>query len=111
MTHPADPSSPHQPVAQTEAARDKSMTGPRKTVETIVPPQDRSKATPPQSPSQQKAPRIQGENVLMFEGLYLNFIKKQETRHKTKSSVIIFKNLERVDGNGQRLAQGGLCPI
>lgn len=85
VTHPADPSSPHQPVAQTEEAGDKSMTGPRKTVETIVPPQDRSKATPQQSPIQQEAPGSQGENVLMFEGLYLNPIKRQETRHKTKS--------------------------
>ncbi|XP_030261321.1 low-density lipoprotein receptor-related protein 11 isoform X1 [Sparus aurata] len=59
VTHPADPSSPHQPVAQTEEAGDKSMTGPRKTVETIVPPQDRSKATPQQSPSQQEAPGSQ----------------------------------------------------
>ncbi|XP_073348944.1 low-density lipoprotein receptor-related protein 11 [Pagrus major] len=56
VTHPADPSSPHLPVAQTEEAGDDNMTGPRKTVETIVPPQDRSKATPPQSPSQQEAP-------------------------------------------------------
>lgn len=103
MTHPANPSSPHQSVAQTEAGDD-SMTGPRKTVETIVPPQDRSKATAPQSPSQQEAPGSQGKNVLMFQGLYLKSVKRQETRHKTKSCVFIIKNLESVDGNGQRLA-------
>ncbi|KAM8725753.1 low-density lipoprotein receptor-related protein 11 [Acanthopagrus schlegelii] len=58
VTHPANPSSPHQSVAQTEAGDD-SMTGPRKTIETIVPPQDRSKANAPQSPSQQEAPGSQ----------------------------------------------------
>ncbi|XP_045916918.1 low-density lipoprotein receptor-related protein 11 [Micropterus dolomieu] len=58
VTHPADQSSPHRPVAQTEEADDGPMlqTGPRKTIENTIPPQDRSKATPPQSPSQQEAP-------------------------------------------------------
>ncbi|XP_044024277.1 low-density lipoprotein receptor-related protein 11 [Siniperca chuatsi] len=58
VTHPADLSSPHRPAAQTEEAEDGSMrqTGSRKTIENIIPPQDRSKATPPQSPSQQEAP-------------------------------------------------------
>ncbi|XP_076612154.1 low-density lipoprotein receptor-related protein 11 [Chaetodon auriga] len=58
VTHPADLSRPHRPVAQTEEAGDSSMlqTGPRKSVESIVPPQDRSKAAAPQGPSQQEAP-------------------------------------------------------
>ncbi|XP_029281637.1 low-density lipoprotein receptor-related protein 11 [Cottoperca gobio] len=52
VTHPAD-----LPAAQTEEAEDGSMlqTGPRKTLENILPPQDRSQAAPPQSPSQQGA--------------------------------------------------------
>ncbi|CAJ1078371.1 low-density lipoprotein receptor-related protein 11 isoform X2 [Xyrichtys novacula] len=56
VTHTADLSTPHQPVAQTEEAEDVTMvqTGSRKTVEAIVPPQDRSKAPPPQSPSLQE---------------------------------------------------------
>uniref|UniRef100_UPI0037E850D1 low-density lipoprotein receptor-related protein 11 isoform X1 n=1 Tax=Semicossyphus pulcher TaxID=241346 RepID=UPI0037E850D1 len=61
VTHPADPSSPHQPVAQTEESEDVSMlqTASRKTIESIVPPQDRSKAAPQQSPSLQDAPDSQ----------------------------------------------------
>ncbi|XP_041660709.1 low-density lipoprotein receptor-related protein 11 [Cheilinus undulatus] len=57
VTHTADQSSPHRPVAQTQESEDVSMTqtGSKKTVESVVPPQDRSKATPPQSPSQQEA--------------------------------------------------------
>ncbi|KAM9339271.1 low-density lipoprotein receptor-related protein 11 [Symphorus nematophorus] len=58
VTHPADLPSPRRPVAQTEETGDGSVlqTGPRKTVETIIPPQDRSKSTPPQSPGQEEAP-------------------------------------------------------
>lgn len=58
VTHSADLSSPHRPAAQAEEAGDGSalQTGPRKTVESVVPPQDRSKAPPPQSPSHQEAP-------------------------------------------------------
>ncbi|XP_008277256.1 low-density lipoprotein receptor-related protein 11 [Stegastes partitus] len=54
VTHPVDPSSPQQPAAQAEEARDGSVlpAGPRKT---IVPSQDRSNAAPPQSPSEQGA--------------------------------------------------------
>lgn len=72
MTHPADQSSPHRPVAQTEEADDGPMlqTGPRKTIENTIPPQDRSKATPPQSPSQQEAPVSQGKIAFTFEVLY-----------------------------------------
>ncbi|XP_044185813.1 low-density lipoprotein receptor-related protein 11 [Thunnus albacares] len=57
VTHAADLPSPHLPVAQTEEAADGSMlqAGPRKTMENIIPPQDRAKATPAQSPSQQEA--------------------------------------------------------
>ncbi|XP_060907636.1 low-density lipoprotein receptor-related protein 11 [Labrus mixtus] len=57
VTHTADPPNPRRPVAQTEESEDLSMiqTGSRKTVESIVPPQDRSKSTPPQSPSQPEA--------------------------------------------------------
>lgn len=65
VTHPADLSSPHRPVAQTEEAGDGSMlqTAARKTIENMMPPQDRSKATPPQSPSQQEALASQGKVV------------------------------------------------
>lgn len=57
VTHSADLSNSHRPVAQTEEAEDGTMihTAPRKTVQNIVPPQDRSKAASPQSPSQQEA--------------------------------------------------------
>ncbi|XP_040920503.1 low-density lipoprotein receptor-related protein 11 [Toxotes jaculatrix] len=56
VTHPVDLSSPHQPGVQTEEPEDGSMlqTGPRKTMESIIPPQDRTKTAPPQSPSEQK---------------------------------------------------------
>ena len=68
VTHPADLPSPRRTVAQTEEAGDGSMlqTGSRKTVETIMPPQDRSKSTPPQSPGQPEAPVSQGKVVFMF---------------------------------------------
>nr|XP_046229372.1 low-density lipoprotein receptor-related protein 11 [Scatophagus argus] len=48
----------HRPVVQTEEDGDASMlhTGPRKTIENIMPAQDRSKAAPPQSPRQPEAP-------------------------------------------------------
>ncbi|XP_034555907.1 low-density lipoprotein receptor-related protein 11 isoform X2 [Notolabrus celidotus] len=57
VTHNAALSTPNRLVAQTEVSEDVSVvkTGSRKTVESIVPPQDRSKAPPPQSPSQQEA--------------------------------------------------------
>ena len=66
VTHTADLPSPHLPVAQTEEDTDGSMlqAGPRKTLENIIPPQDRAKATPAQSPSQQEASASQGSNVL-----------------------------------------------
>ncbi|XP_037606535.1 low-density lipoprotein receptor-related protein 11 [Sebastes umbrosus] len=56
VTHSAELSNLHRPVAQTEEAEDGSMlqTGPRKTIESIIPPQDRSNAAPPLSPSQQE---------------------------------------------------------
>lgn len=71
VTHPADLSSPHRPESQTEEAEDGSVpqTGPRKTPENIIPPQDRSKATPPQSPSQQEASVSQGGVVFISEAL------------------------------------------
>ncbi|GLD49724.1 low-density lipoprotein receptor-related protein 11 [Lates japonicus] len=53
VTHPVDLPSPRQPVAQTEEAEDGSV--PRKTVENVAPPQDRTKTNPPENPSQQKA--------------------------------------------------------
>ncbi|XP_075939853.1 low-density lipoprotein receptor-related protein 11 [Anarhichas minor] len=51
VTHPADLPQPE------EAEEDGSMlqTGPRKSIENIIPPQDRSNAALPQSPSQQEA--------------------------------------------------------
>ncbi|KAI3364115.1 hypothetical protein L3Q82_010944 [Scortum barcoo] len=57
VTHAADLSSPRQPGAQTQESEDAPIlrTGPRKTVESIIPPQDGSMASPPQSPSQQEA--------------------------------------------------------
>ncbi|KAM6906699.1 low-density lipoprotein receptor-related protein 11 [Lycodopsis pacificus] len=50
VTHPAD-------LPQPEEAEDGSMLqiGPRKSIESIIPPQDRSNAALPQSPSQQEA--------------------------------------------------------
>ncbi|XP_059212124.1 low-density lipoprotein receptor-related protein 11 [Centropristis striata] len=56
VTHASDLSSPHRPVAQTDEAEDDVMlrSGQRNTVQSIVPPQDRSKTVPPQSPSQQE---------------------------------------------------------
>lgn len=66
MTHAAL-SSPHRPVAQTEVeAEDGSVLqpGPRTTLQNIAPPQDRSKATPAQSPSHQETSVSQGEVVL-----------------------------------------------
>lgn len=58
VTHPADRPGPRRPAAQTEEAGDGSViqTGSRKTIESAITPQDRSKATPPQSPRQQEAP-------------------------------------------------------
>ncbi|XP_071324122.1 low-density lipoprotein receptor-related protein 11 [Trachinotus anak] len=50
VTHPVDLPSSHRPGAQTQDAEDGSM---RKTIESIVPPQDRT--APQQSSSQQKA--------------------------------------------------------
>lgn len=72
MTHHDDLSNPPQPVAQTEEAEDGSMlqTGPRKVTQSVIPPQDRSKAAAPQSPSQQEASANQGRVVFMFRGLY-----------------------------------------
>ncbi|XP_026174110.1 low-density lipoprotein receptor-related protein 11 [Mastacembelus armatus] len=56
VIHPVDLPSPQRTVVQTEEAEDGSMlqTGPRKTIESIIPPQDRTKAAPPQSPTQQE---------------------------------------------------------
>lgn len=72
VTHAVDLSNPHQPVAQTDEAEDGSMlqTGPRKTIENIITPQDRSHAAPPQSPTQQEASASQGKVVFVFEELY-----------------------------------------
>lgn len=64
MTHPVDLPSPRQPVAQTEEAKDGSV--PRKTVENVAPPQDRTKTNPPENPSQQKASVSQGEAFFTF---------------------------------------------
>lgn len=57
VTHPADLSSPHRPVAQTEedGATSVLQTGAGKTTETLISPQDRSKAPPPKTQSQQQA--------------------------------------------------------
>lgn len=72
MTHPADLSSPHRPVAQTEedGAASVLQTGAGKTTETIISPQDRSKAPPPKSQSQQQPSVSQGKDVIMFETFY-----------------------------------------
>lgn len=80
VTHPADLSRPHRPADQTEEAGDASVlqTGPRKTVESIVPPQDRNKATAPQGPSQQEAPVSQGKIVLYSHSVWTD--EKQDTR-------------------------------
>ncbi|XP_053192702.1 low-density lipoprotein receptor-related protein 11 [Scomber japonicus] len=58
VTHSVDLPGPHLPAAaHTEEAGDGSMlqTGPRKTIESVVPPQDRARTTPVQGPSQQEA--------------------------------------------------------
>lgn len=57
VTHTADLSTPNRLAAQTEASEGVSsvQTGPRKTVESSVPSQERSKVPLQQSPSQQEA--------------------------------------------------------
>ncbi|XP_022055510.1 low-density lipoprotein receptor-related protein 11 isoform X1 [Acanthochromis polyacanthus] len=54
VTHPVEPASPQQPAAQTEQAQD-SIVLPAGSRKTIIPPQDRSNAAPPLSPSEQGA--------------------------------------------------------
>ncbi|XP_039981180.1 low-density lipoprotein receptor-related protein 11 isoform X2 [Xiphias gladius] len=57
VTHTDDLPSPHRPGAQTEEAEGGSVlqTGPRKTMESSIPSQERSETALPQSPGQQKA--------------------------------------------------------
>ncbi len=62
--HTADLSSPHQSIAQTDEA------GAGKTTENIVTPQDKSRASPVKSPSQQEAPVSQGKVVFLFKAFY-----------------------------------------
>lgn len=98
VTHPVDPPSPHRPAAQGEEADDSSMlqSGPRKSLETIIPVQDRIKTAPPQSPSQQEASVSQGTLIFLFKGLLsLTFcsgliLKSLSTVRSPAGPVIMF---------------------
>lgn len=65
VTHPADLSSLHQPVAQTEETRDGSLpqAEPEKTLDR---PEDSSKSTPPQSSTRLETQVSQGQVVFVL---------------------------------------------
>jgi len=100
VNHPVDTPSPQRPGAQTEQFEDTSIipAGPRKT---IIPSQDRSKAAPPHSPSEQEASASQGREVFVLKDyvhitrlkwLKSNFFHDFLFFSSTVASIMIFKS-------------------